>query len=93
MAEVGDGYEAIFDLQHCYNTRSKVQISQENLPTMSTSNTGKATPPRENVFPKIEYNLIDDPKMAEDPNVAEVVRQLDKACRETGFFYVVSLHR
>jgi len=31
---------------------------------------------------------IGDPKMAEDPDVAEVVRQLDKACRETGFFYV-----
>ncbi|KAF7828693.1 protein IRX15-LIKE [Senna tora] len=30
----------------------------------------------------------DDPKMAEDPAVSEVVRQLDKACREAGFFYV-----
>uniref|UniRef100_A0A2N9F370 Fe2OG dioxygenase domain-containing protein n=1 Tax=Fagus sylvatica TaxID=28930 RepID=A0A2N9F370_FAGSY len=26
--------------------------------------------------------------MAEDPGVSEVVRQLDKACREAGFFYV-----
>ena len=31
----------------------------------------------------------DDPKMAEDPDVSEVVRQLDQACREAGFFYVV----
>ncbi|KAI4314990.1 hypothetical protein L6164_027844 [Bauhinia variegata] len=30
----------------------------------------------------------DDPKMAEDPGVADVVRLLDKACREAGFFYV-----
>ncbi|XP_054823809.1 probable 2-oxoglutarate-dependent dioxygenase At3g50210 isoform X2 [Prosopis cineraria] len=30
----------------------------------------------------------DDPKMAEDPAVSEVVRQLDQACREAGFFYV-----
>ncbi|XP_057969144.1 probable 2-oxoglutarate-dependent dioxygenase At3g50210 isoform X2 [Malania oleifera] len=29
----------------------------------------------------------DDPKMAEDPGVSEVVRQLDQACREAGFFY------
>lgn len=32
----------------------------------------------------------DDPKMGEDPGVADVVRQLDQACREAGFFYVVS---
>ncbi|XP_059623919.1 probable 2-oxoglutarate-dependent dioxygenase At3g50210 [Cornus florida] len=30
----------------------------------------------------------DDPNMAEDKDVAEVVRQLDQACREAGFFYV-----
>ncbi|KAK7263176.1 hypothetical protein RJT34_30761 [Clitoria ternatea] len=30
----------------------------------------------------------DDPKMAEDAGVLEVVRQLDKACTEAGFFYV-----
>lgn len=30
----------------------------------------------------------DDAKMAEDAGVCEVVRQLDKACREAGFFYV-----
>ncbi|KAF5463755.1 hypothetical protein F2P56_013896 [Juglans regia] len=30
----------------------------------------------------------DDPKMADDPGVYEVVRQLDQACREAGFFYV-----
>ncbi|CAL0312840.1 unnamed protein product [Lupinus luteus] len=30
----------------------------------------------------------DDPKMGEDPCVLEVVRQLDKACTEAGFFYV-----
>lgn len=31
----------------------------------------------------------DDPKMAEDPGVLDVVTQLDKACTEAGFFYVV----
>ncbi|CAO2830942.1 unnamed protein product [Amaranthus hypochondriacus] len=30
----------------------------------------------------------DDEKMAEDEGVCEVVKQLDKACREAGFFYV-----
>ncbi|XP_021301218.1 probable 2-oxoglutarate-dependent dioxygenase At3g50210 isoform X2 [Herrania umbratica] len=29
----------------------------------------------------------DDPKMAQDPGVCEVVKQLDQACREAGFFY------
>lgn len=32
----------------------------------------------------------DDPNMAEDPGVSQVIRQLDQACREAGFFYVVS---
>jgi hypothetical protein len=35
----------------------------------------------------------DDPKMAEDPGVSEVVRQLDQACREAGFFYVVYIYK
>ncbi|KAI4386673.1 hypothetical protein MLD38_004586 [Melastoma candidum] len=30
----------------------------------------------------------DDPKMGDDPGVAQVVRSLDQACREAGFFYV-----
>ncbi|KAE8693327.1 putative 2-oxoglutarate-dependent dioxygenase [Hibiscus syriacus] len=30
----------------------------------------------------------DDLKMGQDPGVREVVKQLDRACRETGFFYV-----
>ncbi|KAK8716661.1 hypothetical protein V6N13_043966 [Hibiscus sabdariffa] len=30
----------------------------------------------------------DDLKMGQDPDVQEVVKQLDRACRETGFFYV-----
>ncbi|KAF2295341.1 hypothetical protein GH714_032607 [Hevea brasiliensis] len=30
----------------------------------------------------------DDPNMARDPTVCEVVKQLDQACREAGFFYV-----
>ncbi|XP_039045726.1 probable 2-oxoglutarate-dependent dioxygenase At3g50210 [Hibiscus syriacus] len=29
-----------------------------------------------------------DPKMDQDPGVCEVVKQLDQACREAGFFYV-----
>lgn len=31
----------------------------------------------------------DDLKMGQDPSVREVIKQLDQACRETGFFYVV----
>lgn len=31
----------------------------------------------------------DDPNAMEDKDVAEVVRLLDKACRDAGFFYVV----
>ncbi|KAI5418031.1 hypothetical protein KIW84_042609 [Lathyrus oleraceus] len=30
----------------------------------------------------------DDPKMAQDPEVLDVVAQLDKACTQAGFFYV-----
>ncbi|CAN0918064.1 Probable 2-oxoglutarate-dependent dioxygenase At3g50210 [Linum grandiflorum] len=30
----------------------------------------------------------DDPDMGSDPGVAQVVQQLDQACREAGFFYV-----
>ncbi|KAL5556941.1 hypothetical protein UlMin_039177 [Ulmus minor] len=30
----------------------------------------------------------DDPKMAQDPGVSQVVKQLDQACSEAGFFYV-----
>ncbi|KAJ8770782.1 hypothetical protein K2173_021429 [Erythroxylum novogranatense] len=30
----------------------------------------------------------EDPNMAQDPGVCEVVKQLDQACREAGFFYV-----
>lgn len=33
----------------------------------------------------------DDPQMVKDANVCEVVKQLDQACRETGFFYAVLL--
>lgn len=33
----------------------------------------------------------DDPKMAEDKQVLEVVRLLDEACKMAGFFYVVHL--
>ncbi|XP_057420798.1 probable 2-oxoglutarate-dependent dioxygenase At3g50210 isoform X2 [Lotus japonicus] len=43
-------------------------------------------------IPIIDIGLLlakaDDPKMAEDPGVLEVVRNLDKACTEAGFFYV-----
>ncbi|KAK6924025.1 Isopenicillin N synthase-like, Fe(2+) 2OG dioxygenase domain [Dillenia turbinata] len=34
------------------------------------------------------FAKCDDPKMAEDQGVSEVVQQLDQACREAGFFYV-----
>lgn len=37
----------------------------------------------------------DHPNVAQDEGVAQVVRQLDHACRHAGFFYVVivsSLH-
>ncbi|KAF1872444.1 hypothetical protein Lal_00016742 [Lupinus albus] len=39
-----------------------------------------------NISPLIAKS--DDPKMAQDPCVLEVVKQLDKACTEAGFFYV-----
>lgn len=32
---------------------------------------------------------IDDPNMANDKDLLQVVRMLDDACREVGFFYVV----
>jgi hypothetical protein len=34
---------------------------------------------------------IDDPSMANDADLMEVVRMLDDACKEAGFFYVVSI--
>ncbi|KAK2657529.1 hypothetical protein Ddye_010581 [Dipteronia dyeriana] len=44
-------------------------------------------------IPIIDISLLlakcDDPKMGEDPGVCRVVKQLDQACREAGFFYVV----
>ncbi|KAB2061615.1 hypothetical protein ES319_A10G097400v1 [Gossypium barbadense] len=33
------------------------------------------------------FAKCDDPKMVQDPGVREVVKQLDQACREAGFFY------
>jgi isopenicillin N synthase-like dioxygenase len=33
----------------------------------------------------------DDPKMVDDPAVLDVVTQLDKACTQAGFFYVVTI--
>ncbi|KAK3221825.1 hypothetical protein Dsin_008850 [Dipteronia sinensis] len=43
-------------------------------------------------IPIIDISLLlakcDDPKMGEDPGVCRVVKQLDQACREAGFFYV-----
>jgi hypothetical protein len=32
---------------------------------------------------------IDDPNMANDADLLEVVQMLDDACKEAGFFYVV----
>lgn len=31
----------------------------------------------------------DDPNLIQDEGVADVVKKLDQACREAGFFYVV----
>ncbi|THU59023.1 hypothetical protein C4D60_Mb03t20610 [Musa balbisiana] len=31
---------------------------------------------------------IDDPRMGDDKELLEVIRQLDDACKEAGFFYV-----
>ncbi|CAH2064621.1 unnamed protein product [Thlaspi arvense] len=39
--------------------------------------------------PKRQIVKCDDPDMMEDAGVAEVVRKLDRACRDVGFFYVV----
>lgn len=64
---------------------NKAERAQEERHAAQMSSDFK-TLPIIDVAPLLEK--IDDPKMAEDPNVAEVVRQLDKACRETGFFYV-----
>lgn len=33
---------------------------------------------------------IDDPRMGDDKELLEVIRQLDDACKEAGFFYVVT---
>ena len=33
---------------------------------------------------------IDDPDMVNDKDLQEVVRMLDEACKDVGFFYVVS---
>ncbi|EOA25663.1 hypothetical protein CARUB_v10019014mg [Capsella rubella] len=45
------------------------------------------------VLPVIDISPLvvkcDDPNMADDACVAEVVRKLDSACREVGFFYVI----
>ncbi|OAY77077.1 putative 2-oxoglutarate-dependent dioxygenase [Ananas comosus] len=39
-----------------------------------------------NISPLLDK--IDDPKMVQDKELLEVVRLLDKACKEAGFFYV-----
>ena len=62
MAEEEDKTEAIFDLQHSYNTRSKGYTSQDNPPSTSTPSAGKAAAPKDKVIPKVEYNLVDDLK-------------------------------
>ena len=54
--------EAIFDLQHSYNSKSKYQTLHETPPSTSTPNADKATTPKEKVIPKIKYNLVDDLK-------------------------------
>ena len=43
--------------------------------------------PLPDVGPLVEK--IDDPNMANDADLLEVVRMLDDACKEAGFFYVV----
>ena len=54
--------EATFDLQHSYNTISKGLTSQDNPPSTSAPNIGKAVPPKEKLIPEVEYNLVDDLK-------------------------------
>lgn len=46
------------------------------------------TPPDADISPLLAKS--DDPKMAQDPEVLDVVAQLDKACTQAGFFYVVT---
>lgn len=43
--------------------------------------------PLPDIGPLVEK--IDDPGMANDADLLEVVRMLDDACKEAGFFYVV----
>ncbi|KAL5987252.1 hypothetical protein ACLOJK_038414 [Asimina triloba] len=60
-----------------------------SLVTAAMANDFKSIPAID-ISPLLEkYN---DPKMGEDRGVLEVVGMLDKACTETGFFYVVLAH-
>jgi len=43
--------------------------------------------PLPDISPLVEK--IDDPSMANDKDLLQVVRLLDDACKEAGFFYVV----
>jgi hypothetical protein len=45
-------------------------------------------PPLPDIGPLVEK--IDDPSMANDKDLLQVVRLLDDACKEAGFFYVVT---
>ena len=46
MAEEEDDTEVVFDLNHCYNTRSKGLTSLNNPSLTFSPNTGKAVPPK-----------------------------------------------
>ena len=66
MAEEEDETEAIFDLQHSYNTRRKGRTSQDNPPLTSTPSTRKVAASKDKVIPEVEYNLVDDLKKAKE---------------------------
>ena len=54
MVEEYEEPATVFNVQQYYNTRSKGQTSQESTPSSSTSNTGKATTPKETIILEIE---------------------------------------
>ena len=64
MVEEEDETKAIFDLQHSYNTRRKGHTSQYDPPLTSNPTTSKVETSKDKVIPEVEYNLVDELKMA-----------------------------
>ncbi|KAK9228328.1 hypothetical protein WN944_021278 [Citrus x changshan-huyou] len=70
-----------------YETKYDAPVDLLDFCKQRTKTYGRAVYPGAfNVSPLVAK--CEDPKMAEDPGVSQVVKQLDKACKEAGFFYV-----